>query len=593
MTKAVKRVSGNINTILFIMFASVCMTLAISGVVRADDPNRKLYVGGTLVTDGNAEDIPNTGGRKTGKASYDKSTNTLTLTDYRYTGEGSQYIPGTNNIAAIFYEGLDDLNLVLKGANEIYPEGNCDSVVGIASRAGNLNISGDGRLLILTTPGKSTFVTMGIFVENRDLHVGDKAKIMVKTGDLTPSDISNNFGVRADHMIYITDNASFEAEPGNVTGILCGTISSGIKISGNPYVRIQTGDAEEENFGIKTYDPDTGNPMGVIIEGGTVDVRNGRGRTSYGIYGHYLNRTEDKRGNGVTITGGDVTAASGVVINNEGQSIAIIGKRSCLFNGDGKNNYGTGVYIDGGSVKASCEEAVGRDVFRTAVYGENTANGEVPLTLTDNCYISSPKEALLSRGKNYYLDEAENSVVDMAISPFPEDLIGAPAKKVVNVSMGKKATTTVTLGKQVWINLSSIPSGKTAKDLTWKSSNTRLAKVNKSGLVTLKKAGTVRITVTTPDKKKKTVVTIKIADMTFNKGKVSLTAGKKKTIYPKLTNDKIKGAATSDSKIASVSVASNKKGIRIKAKKAGKVTITVTSKAGISREIVVKVKKKK
>ncbi|WP_026660544.1 MBG domain-containing protein [Butyrivibrio sp. AC2005] len=75
-----------------------------------------LYVGGTQVTSANKNDIPATDGTKTGTASYNPETKVLTLTNYQYSGKGSNQQNGYNGI----YIGADQDTLIhLNGTNII------------------------------------------------------------------------------------------------------------------------------------------------------------------------------------------------------------------------------------------------------------------------------------------------------------------------------------------------------------------------------------------------------------------------------------------------------------------------------------------
>ena len=151
----------------------------------------------------------------------------------------------------------------------------------------------------------------------------------------------------------------------------------------------------------------------------------------------------------------------------------------------------------------------------------------------------------------------------------------------------------------------SIAAGKTLKlkakltptyaetELTWKSSNEKIATVNSKGVVKGLKKGSVTITVTTANGLKATckvkVTAPAPTKITLNKtGTVSLKKGKKLTLKVTL---KPAGAATkltwksSNPKIASVSA----KGV-VKALKKGKVTITVKTANGLSAKVKIKVK---
>ena len=107
-----------------------------------------------------------------------------------------------------------------------------------------------------------------------------------------------------------------------------------------------------------------------------------------------------------------------------------------------------------------------------------------------------------------------------------------------------------------------------------KSSNTKVATVNKSGKVTGKKAGTATITLKGKDGKSyKCKVTIKKPYLNYTKK--SIYPGDKFTL--KLTGTEIKSTKSSNTKVATV----DKKG-KVVGKSAGKTTITVTGKDGKS-----------
>jgi len=113
-----------------------------------------LWVGGTQVTTENYKNIPAAEGctQYSGTASYDPSTNTLTLDQYNYTGNG--YRSGS------FYSGIycnmaDGLTVVLKGDNHVAQSGYDTHdpginlcTIGMWVRNGNLTITGTGNLTL-------------------------------------------------------------------------------------------------------------------------------------------------------------------------------------------------------------------------------------------------------------------------------------------------------------------------------------------------------------------------------------------------------------------------------------------------------------
>lgn len=166
----------------------------------------------------------------------------------------------------------------------------------------------------------------------------------------------------------------------------------------------------------------------------------------------------------------------------------------------------------------------------------------------------------------------------------------APTKIVL-----KTTSKTVDVKGKVTVSVKSVKPSTASKRVTWKSSNTKIAKVSKSGVVTGIKTGKVKVTAkSTKNKKIKasisiTVKNIKPNGITLNKAKATLETGKKltlkATVKPAWVYNKgvsfssnSKGVATVSSKGVVTAVAPGKAVITAKTKENGKTakcTVTV------------------
>lgn len=126
------------------------------------------------------------------------------------------------------------------------------------------------------------------------------------------------------------------------------------------------------------------------------------------------------------------------------------------------------------------------------------------------------------------------------------------------------------------------------KAAKYKSSNSKIAKVNKNGVVTALRPGTVKITTKYKGKSRTTKVTIKKAKLSLNKKTIELSRGQKFTLKAfanksGISNKNVKWTS-SNSKVASI----NKNGI-ITTKKNGTTTISCKTTIGkVSARIIVK-----
>lgn len=162
-----------------------------------------------------------------------------------------------------------------------------------------------------------------------------------------------------------------------------------------------------------------------------------------------------------------------------------------------------------------------------------------------------------------------------------------------NVVMNRKSAS-IYKGSTLRLSATVSPSNTTNKKVTWRSSNTRVAKVNANGVVTGVGAGTAKITACTADGTRiaaSCTVKVRNKTLTVNRSKVTLVRGKYYSLVVKGA-PKVSPAAktvkfsTSNSKIATVTSTG-----KIIAKRAGTCKIYVKGN-GITRTVFVTVKNK-
>lgn len=189
----------------------------------------------------------------------------------------------------------------------------------------------------------------------------------------------------------------------------------------------------------------------------------------------------------------------------------------------------------------------------------------------------------------------------VAVTDAPKTTnVSAATKKVKKLSFKKKGYIMKSAGRwmNVRIRLNFSPKSSKTKNLTYKTSNKKIATVSKTGILRTKKKGTVTITaIAKNNKKAKATMTLTVGKVVktlkFKEGtKKTVTAGSKFTLHPTY---KPKDAATkavtwksSNTKVATVS----SKG-KVTTKKDGTVTITATAKDAGKKKATFKVTVKK
>ena len=262
-----------------------------------------LWVGDTQMTIANAETgIPGNVGEDPGKATYDAATNTLTLNDYKYKGQGHTIGNSETNYgsAAIYYEGEDELTIELVGENSITQtaDNSLDNSFGMCikgtfsegTRSKVDVIQGTGSLTVNNEGFSNTTGVYGIF-SNRGLMINMKGKLDI-----------------------ICDNGTAEFYHGIYTSLPGFTISDGS-------IKVRSGNSAQDSYGIYGATDEEG-ACAIEITGGTVDVTSGNSAKddSWAIIGDSF----VANGFGVSIQGGTVTARSGET--GDGHiSLAILG----------------------------------------------------------------------------------------------------------------------------------------------------------------------------------------------------------------------------------------------------------------------------
>ncbi len=174
---------------------------------------------------------------------------------------------------------------------------------------------------------------------------------------------------------------------------------------------------------------------------------------------------------------------------------------------------------------------------------------------------------------------------------------------VTRISLSKKAT--MYTGKKLTLKAKVNPANASNKALTWKSSNTKIAKVASNGVVTGVKAGTVKITATAKDGSRKSAtctVTVRqsVSKITLSKTNVVLpkkgsSYNVRVTVAPKNAYNKNVAVKSAKTKVAKVSASTVKSGktVKITAVKKGKTKVVFTAKDGSKKSVTCKVTVKK
>lgn len=174
---------------------------------------------------------------------------------------------------------------------------------------------------------------------------------------------------------------------------------------------------------------------------------------------------------------------------------------------------------------------------------------------------------------------------------------------VTRISLSKKAT--MYTGKKLTLKAKVNPANASNKALTWKSSNTKIAKVASNGVVTGVKAGTVKITATAKDGSRKSAtctVTVRqsVSKITLSKTNVVLpkkgsSYNVRVTVAPKNAYNKNVAVKSAKTKVAKVSASTVKSGktVKITAVKKGTTKVVFAAKDGSKKSATCKVTVKK
>ena len=228
-------------------------------------------------------------------------------------------------------------------------------------------------------------------------------------------------------------------------------------------------------------------------------------------------------------------------------------------------------------------------------------NSKANLVIDVGASYKGQKILVVSKNGNSYetINETVRSdgKVYVSVSSLSSLMISAISNTPITGVKVNPTTLTIATGKAYKIGATISPSNTTqSKVLTWSSSNTKIATVDKNGVVKGIKKGTATITVKTSNGKTATVkVTVvnpvKIKSVKLNKKTLKLELNKsttvKATINPSNTTDsKTLTWSTSNKKVATV----DKNG-KITAVGAGKATITVKTSNGKKATVKVTVSK--
>ena len=321
--------------------AAVILSAVFSSFAAADDNGCHVWIGDEYITKDNAADVFGDG-----TVSFDPDTNTLTLNGFSYSGEGAVWtVDEKTNASAIVYDGDRDLTLVLLGDNSITHPGGHDysscvfssskitikgtgSLTGTSGKANNVSYAVYGMKGIITDGGTVKAYAGVSTGDSVGLYSGEE--LIINGGTVTAEG-----GAESDTSIGIYGKTGITVNGGDITAATkAGSKFSAAMLGGsitvnNGKVTAKGGDGE--------YSAGSYSKGCVLITGGDITSVGGTAKTySDGIYCN-----ED-----FTVSGGNVAAVGGTAeelssgLFLAGETAQINGGSVTLEGGEGKTSRG-------------------------------------------------------------------------------------------------------------------------------------------------------------------------------------------------------------------------------------------------------------
>ncbi len=417
-----------------VIFSSETNTFSLKPVVT----EYPLWVGGEQVTSENASNIDGDN-----KASFDPETNTLTLNNYSYSGEGNK--SDISATAGIYSNGID-LSIELIGTNTITTNGSAQSQSGIDIVNGNLTITARDNGSLTVTGGNSNdmgSISNGICVRRtlddsaRDskLTIADGATVNAAVN--TTNEFASGTGVYANDGLDVS--GTLIADGGN------GGQSFGVQTNGDVDVSgtliATAGSSVAESYGIYTYKNVTVREGGVVKAsaiGNTSDeMCKGVGIYTWTAWDESAHSEVDGK---VIIEGGEVTASGYDCGIQSRDSVIIKGGKVTATAEEGNGircgarNWETGIYengtisFEGGSVTASGSDK--------GVYAQN-------VSISDGLTAMAGDEAPGADVTNTFATNHDQKWVKVEPPKIPQD-ITAPDVTVTYGDIDKSVSASVT-----------------------------------------------------------------------------------------------------------------------------------------------------
>lgn len=389
---------------IFALIVAVCVFALAALPALAEQEQGVLYVGGTLVTAENANDVFGDG-----TVSYDAASKTLTLDGINITGT---YEYAAKMFAAIY--ATDDLCISVKSSSRVTPPESSGCSVGICA-LGKLDIVGTGSFIVMggnvvtdlddaVVESTGIIAVGGLTVDGIDLHSSG--------GDVAAN---NGEGYASSVGVYICGDlveksgASLLLDAGKTEAYYsysCGlqSYNGDIHID-NCYLSCSGGEA------MATFSAAS---VGISVDCADINIL-GERSTAY-LYGSVSESAQNNYSLscGVYICGGDINIGGGniavKVFGSSDQSCNYYGiqAQKTLLGRGGNINIETGkIYL-----KQNGISFYGVDINITTPDGGTAIYADGEVTLADNVSVRSPKNSKLAAVSNVEGEFAYNTVTD-------------------------------------------------------------------------------------------------------------------------------------------------------------------------------------